>query len=91
MPPTSSGGVALVEMFNILEGYDLEPAVRFGPHDASRRGIDAPRLCGSRPALGDPDFNPGMPIDRLVSKDYATKVQGDDQPGARIEIEPGQL
>ena len=50
MPPPSSGGVALIEMLNILEGFDLA-ASGFGSardHAPDRRG-DAPRLCRSRP------------------------------------------
>ena len=37
MPPPSSGGVALVEMLNILEGYDLAKLGRGeNPHCISR-------------------------------------------------------
>ena len=47
MPPSSSGGVVLIQMLNILEGYklaDLDEPSRAAPDD---RG-DAPRLCRPR-------------------------------------------
>ncbi len=49
MPPPSTGGVALIEMLNILEGYDLRQHGLVFVRDVSRddRG-DASRLRGSR-------------------------------------------
>ena len=72
MPPPSSGGTGLVEMLNILEGYDL---AEIGHNSAlylhllteSMRRSYADRALH----LGDPKFNPDMPIDRLTSKEYA--------------------
>ncbi len=71
MPPPSSGGVALVEMLNILEGYDLAALPHNGPAylhylaESMRRGYrDRARY------LGDPDFT-DMPLERLTSKAYA--------------------
>ncbi|MEP6730110.1 MAG: gamma-glutamyltransferase [bacterium] len=75
MPPPSSGGVALVEMLNILEGYDLAAAKHNSPryvHDvteAMRRAfLDRARY------LGDPDFTK-PPIDRLTNKTYAAELR----------------
>ena len=76
MPPPSSGGVTLIQMLNVLEGYDL----RAGGHgsalnvhriaEAMRRGFaDRARH------LGDPDFNPAMPVLRLTSKEYAAGLR----------------
>ena len=76
MPPISSGGIALIEMLNILEGYDLK-AIGFGSAQTihlDRRG-DAARVRRPRAHLGDPDFNPDMPIERLTSKDYAASLR----------------
>jgi len=71
MPPPSSGGVAMVEMLNILEGFDLASAGHNSPTyvhlvtEAMRRAfLDRARF------LGDPDFT-RAPIDRLTSKSYA--------------------
>ncbi|MCA9734382.1 gamma-glutamyltransferase [candidate division KSB1 bacterium] len=76
MGPPSSGGVALVEMLNILEGYDLaamgENSARYLHFltEAMRRAFaDRARY------LGDPDFNTDMPIEKLISKEYAAHLR----------------
>ncbi len=76
MPPPSSGGVALVEMLNILEGYDLA-SDGFGSARTLHRMAEAMRRAYSDRAqyLGDPDFNTDMPLDRLTSKSYATELR----------------
>lgn len=76
MPPISSGGVALIEMLNILEGYDIK---RLGFRSAASVHLIAEamrRAFADRARhLGDPDFNPGMPVERLVSKEYAAALR----------------
>lgn len=76
MPPISSGGVGLIEMLNILEGYDLAAN---GPGSAASIHLmtEAMRRAYADRAqhLGDPDFNPNMPIDRLISKPYAAELR----------------
>ena len=47
MPPPSSGGIALIEMLNILEGYDLAHDDRGADAVPDDRGDEA-RLCRSR-------------------------------------------
>ena len=76
MPPISSGGVALVEMLNILEGYDLA-ASGSGSAATVHLIIEAMRRAYADRAryLGDPAFNPGMPIDELTSKAYAEALR----------------
>ena len=76
MPPPSSGGITLIQMLNVLEGYDLRAAGHgsaLNVHritEAMRRGFaDRARH------LGDPDFNPSMPVLRLTSKDYAAGLR----------------
>lgn len=76
MPPPSSGGVVLVEMLNILEGFNLE---RIGHNSAlylhlltetmRRAYADRARY------LGDPDFNEDMPLARLLSKEHAARLR----------------
>ena len=76
MPPPSSGGTGIVEMLNILEGYDL---AEIGHNSAlylhllteSMRRSYADRALH----LGDPKFNPDMPIERLTSKEYAGSLR----------------
>lgn len=71
MPPISSGGTALVEMLNILEGFDLR-ASGHGSALNVHRMVEAMRRAYADRAryLGDPAFNPVMPIARLTSKAY---------------------
>ncbi len=69
MPPPSSGGVELVEMLNILEGYDLAHA----DHAQELHYlIEAMKRAYADRALflGDPD-KVQNPVARLISKDYA--------------------
>ena len=77
MPPPSSGGVVLVEMLNILEGYDL---AAMGHNSAAYLHVlteTMRRAYADRAEhLGDPDFNEGMPLDRLTSKEYAEDLRG---------------
>ena len=75
-PPPTSGGTALLEMLNILEGYDLK-ATSFGSAATSHLIIEAMRRAYADRAqfLGDPEFNPNMPLDRLTSKAYAADLR----------------
>ena len=80
-PPPSSGGVLLVQMLNVLEGYD-DLAERGAGSSASLHVIaEAMKLAFADRAffLGDPDFVE-MPIDTLVSKDYAAKQRARIDP-----------
>ena len=83
MPPPSSGGVALVQMLNILEGFDMA-ANGFGSADAMHVTIEAMRRAFADRArhLGDPDFNPHMPLERLTAKAYAAGLREDIHPEA---------
>jgi len=70
-PPPSSGGVALVEILNILEGFDL---AKFGNRSAAAIHLtcEAFRRAFYDRAdfLGDPDFA-RIPIPQLIDKKYA--------------------
>ena len=74
MPPSSSGGVILIEMLNILEGYhDLA-------EDPVRRlhlTVEAMKLAYADRAafLGDP-ASVDAPLARLTSKTYAAELRG---------------
>ncbi len=76
MSPPSSGGVAMVEMLNILEGFDLK---EMGHNSAMYLHVltEAMRRAYADRAehLGDPRFNPDMPIDLLTSKAYAADLR----------------
>ena len=74
MPPPSSGGVALVEMMNMLELVDLD-SIDFNSTAYVHLIAEVMRRAFADRAeyLGDPDFNPDMPLDKLTSKAYAKK------------------
>ena len=66
-PPPSSGGVHLIEMLNVLEGFDLgEARPRGSLHDM----IEAMKRAYADRAvfMGDPDAVK-IPMDGLISKD----------------------
>ena len=77
MPPSGSGGVALIQMLNILEGYDLADS-GFGSARTVHLMTEAMRRAYADRAqhLGDPAFNPTMPVERLISKSYAEQLRG---------------
>ena len=76
MPPPTSGGLAIIEILNILEGYDL---ARMGAGSSSAIHLMAEsmrRAFADRAAhVGDSDFNRDMPIERLLSKSYAAELR----------------
>jgi gamma-glutamyltranspeptidase / glutathione hydrolase len=69
-PPPSSGGIALVEILNILEGYNLS---KFGNRSAESIHVTAEafrRAFFDRAEfLGDPDFAK-IPVAQLIDKKY---------------------
>lgn len=75
MPPPSSGGVHLIQILNIMEGFDLSDA---GPGDPTylHRLASAMSLAFADRArfLGDADFV-DVPVERLVSKEYAAELR----------------
>jgi gamma-glutamyltranspeptidase/glutathione hydrolase len=72
MPPPSSGGVAIVEMMNLMELADLE-SIEFNSRDYVHLVAEAMRRAYADRAehLGDSDFNPDLPLERLTSKEFA--------------------
>jgi len=80
MPPPSSGGIAMVEMLNILEGFDLASMGHNSPDyihhvtEAMRRAYrDRARF------VADVDFV-DVPLHRLTDKDYAAHLRSDIDP-----------
>jgi gamma-glutamyltranspeptidase/glutathione hydrolase len=70
-PPPSSGGVALVEILNILEGFDL---AKFGNRSADAIQLEAEAFRRAfydrADFMGDPDFAK-IPVAQLIDKKYA--------------------
>jgi gamma-glutamyltranspeptidase / glutathione hydrolase len=71
-PPPSSGGIALMEILNILEGWDLG---KMGPRSAQsiHLTVEAFRrvMMDRADFLGDPDFST-IPVAQLTDKKYAS-------------------
>jgi gamma-glutamyltranspeptidase/glutathione hydrolase len=73
-PPPSSGGVAVIEALNILEGFDLA-ALGAGSSAGLHRIAEALKLAFADRAayLGDPDYT-DVPVEQLIAKDYAAQL-----------------
>jgi gamma-glutamyltranspeptidase / glutathione hydrolase len=87
-PPPSSGGVALVEILNILEGFDL---AKFDNRsaDAIHLEVEAFRRAFYDRAefMGDPDFAK-VPVAQLIDKKYAAAWRDTiDQNHASVSTE----
>ena len=91
MPPPSSGGTAIVQMLNILEGFDL---AALGHNSAAyiHHLTEAMRLAYRDRAqfLADTDFV-DVPLERLTSKDYADELRGTIHADQAGHSEPSQL
>jgi gamma-glutamyltranspeptidase/glutathione hydrolase len=80
MPPPSSGGVALIELLNILEGFPLDKAKPFAPESLHLMAEAMKRVYADRAEyLGDPDRTKN-PIAGLTNKEYATKLRAEISP-----------
>ncbi len=92
MPPPSSGGVHLVQMLNILEGWDLA-AMEHNSAAYLHHLVEAMRRAYADRSkyLGDPDFH-DVPVADLISRDYATALREDissDRATPSSEVGPG--
>ncbi|HWH04696.1 MAG TPA: gamma-glutamyltransferase [Gemmatimonadales bacterium] len=89
MPPASSGGVTMAEIFNILSGYDSLPA--FGSARYVHLEAEAMRraFIDRNEWLGDPDFVK-MPLDRLLSAAYASQLRSQILPDKATPTPPFQ-
>ena len=92
-PPSSSGGIALLEMLGILEGTGYEKG---GPGSASSIHYIAESMrrayADRNEYIGDPDFVK-VPIDGLLDKAYLAKLRGTIDPvkaTPSAQVKPGQ-
>ena len=80
MPPPSSGGAVLLQMLNILEGFDLK---KLGPlsSDNYHLLIETMRRAYADRAeyMGDADFGP-VPVSGLIDKEYAERQRSTIDP-----------
>jgi gamma-glutamyltranspeptidase / glutathione hydrolase len=100
MPPPSSGGVALIEMLNLLERFEprrlmvdsdgyVHPLAPGYVHVVAE--IEKRAFSDRTEYLGDPDFVP-VPVESLVSKAYAARRAAGISPNRRTPpdaIRPG--
>ncbi|MCI0468328.1 MAG: gamma-glutamyltransferase [Beijerinckiaceae bacterium] len=94
MPPPSSGGVHIIELLNILEGF---PLAEQGANSALNIHIMAEAMkiayAGRAEYLGDPD-HVQVPVKGLISKAYAERLRAEislkrARPAAEIKaIDP---
>ncbi len=92
MPPPSSGGTVLVQMLNILEGFDLG---EIGHNSALYLHLltEAMRRAYADRAnyLGDADFNEDMPLKRLTSKEHAAGQRATIDLDYKSESDPAHF
>ncbi len=84
-PPPSSGGIVLLEILNVLEGYETG-----GVRDVEdiHLVVEAERRAYADRArwLGDPGFV-DIPVERLISKDYANDLRNNIKTRATRSVE----
>jgi gamma-glutamyltranspeptidase/glutathione hydrolase len=81
MPPPSSGGIGIIQMLNILEGFDLAAAGHNSAQYLHLLTESMRRSYADRAEfLGDPDFNSDMPVSRLISKEHAASLRATIDP-----------
>ena len=89
MPLPSSGGIAIVQMLNIIENFDLK--------NYSHNSLDYIKLltkvmsfayADRSEYLGDEDFF-DVPKEKLISKKYAAEISKKIKSGEKITVEPG--
>jgi len=80
MPPPSSGGAVLIEMLNILEGFDLHKLHPFSS-EYYHLLVEAMRRAYADRAeyMGDTDFG-SVPIEGLIEKAYAERQRSTINP-----------
>ena len=75
MPPPSSGGAVLIEMLNILEGFDLRD---MGASSSERYHVQAEAMrrafADRAEYMGDADFV-SVPVAGLIDKSYAERLR----------------
>jgi gamma-glutamyltranspeptidase/glutathione hydrolase len=93
MPPPSSGGAVLIEMLNILEGFDLRDA---GAASSERYHFEAEAMrrafADRAEYMGDSDFV-RVPVAGLIDKAYAERQRKSihtDRASTSAEVKAGR-
>jgi gamma-glutamyltranspeptidase/glutathione hydrolase len=79
-PPPTAGGLHLVEMLNILEGFDPR-GLRFGTAEYFHLIAEVLKIgfADRNACTGDPAFV-DIPVERLISKEYAASRRAQIRP-----------
>jgi gamma-glutamyltranspeptidase/glutathione hydrolase len=93
MPPPSSGGAVLIEILNILEGFDLR---HMGASSSERYHVETEAMrrafADRAEYMGDADFV-NVPIAGLVDKSYAERLRKGikmDRASTSAEVRAGR-
>ena len=91
MPPPSSGGTALVEMLNILEGFDLAASGHNSAPYVHHLAEAMRRAFRDRAQyMADSDFA-DPPLERLTSKSYAEVLRAEINPALASVSAPSDI
>lgn len=92
MPPPSGGGIALLEMLNQSEGLDLKALGAESPMTQHFKAEAMRRAFADRARwIGDPAFNPSIPLKRLGSKAYGESLRRSINPERASTSVPNQF
>ena len=88
-PPPTGGGVHLLQILNVLEGYDVA-GLGFGTVDGIHLLAEALKIAFAdrAAATGDPAFV-DVPVAHLIAKDYAAARRADIDMGKASAFNPG--
>lgn len=85
--PPSSGGMAVIQILNMLENDDLK---KRGPQDPQSIHLTASAMqrafVDRADYMGDPDFSE-VPVLKLISKDYSLKARSKIDPQKALSAE----
>ncbi len=89
MPPPSSGGIALLQMLNLLAGDDLKALGQGGSDYVHLLTEVMRRAFADRSRwLGDPDHY-AVPVAGLIGKEYAAKLAASIDREKKSDVAPG--
>ncbi|TVR72406.1 MAG: gamma-glutamyltransferase [Marinilabiliales bacterium] len=90
--PPNGQGIAVLQILNILEGYDIASMGLYSP-EYIHTFVEAKKLAFEDRAhyYADPDFSP-VPVERLISKEYADERRSLINPDrAARRYDPGMM
>lgn len=85
-PPPCSGGVHVIQMLNLMEGFDLKSS-GFGTEATTHLVLEALKIAAAdrRAATADPAFV-DVPVARLISKSYGEERRPEIDPTCAKEF-----